>query len=55
MRREWNPRRESQEHVRVAYVIAGDTLALVEQSRGGGEAAKVPFQQTLILQDQLSG
>ncbi|MGW0857467.1 hypothetical protein [Streptomyces sp. NPDC002690] len=44
------------EHVRVAYAQAGDVLAMVVQSRGGGEeAAKVPFQQTVILQDQLLG
>lgn len=46
------------EHVRIAYVTAGDVLALVVHSRGGGggeEAARVPFQQTLILQDQLLG
>ncbi|WP_327269113.1 hypothetical protein OG233_17005 [Streptomyces sp. NBC_01218] len=44
------------EHVRIAYVTAGDVLALVVHSRGGGEeAARVPFQETLILQDQLLG
>ncbi|WP_328720853.1 hypothetical protein OHT52_16180 [Streptomyces sp. NBC_00247] len=44
------------EHTRVAYVIAGDTVAMIEQSRGGGgKAAKVPFQQTVILQNQLLG
>ncbi|MFC7218660.1 hypothetical protein ACFQLX_10845 [Streptomyces polyrhachis] len=41
-------------HARQAYVVAGDTIALVVQSRAGG-AAKVPFQQTLALQQQLLG
>ncbi|MDX3853268.1 hypothetical protein [Streptomyces sp. AK02-01A] len=40
--------------VRQAYVLAGDTLALVVQERKGG-AAGVPFHQTLILQNQLLG
>lgn len=44
------------EHARVAYVVAGDTLAVIVQSHeGDGETAKVPFQQTVILQDQLLG
>ncbi|MGW2842577.1 hypothetical protein ACWCWD_32915 [Streptomyces sp. NPDC001493] len=44
------------EHTRVAYVVAGDTLAVIVQShKGSGETAKVPFQQTVILQDQLLG
>ncbi|MGW2281481.1 hypothetical protein [Streptomyces sp. NPDC001770] len=44
------------EHVRIAYAQAGDTLAVIVHSReGGGETAKVPFQQTVILQDQLLG
>ncbi|MFF7360321.1 hypothetical protein [Streptomyces sp. NPDC008125] len=44
------------EHVRIAYAQAGDTLAVIVHSRkGGGEAAEVPFQQTVVLQDQLLG
>ncbi|MCX4970302.1 hypothetical protein OHA98_37200 [Streptomyces sp. NBC_00654] len=44
------------EHVRQSYAVAGDTLALVIHTRKGGkEAARVPFQQTLILQNQLLG
>ena len=42
------------EHVRQAYLIAGDTLAVVVQSREG-TAHTVPFQQTVILQSQLLG
>ncbi|WP_405616010.1 hypothetical protein OG292_22065 [Streptomyces sp. NBC_01511] len=41
-------------HVRHAYIAAGDTLALVVQSREG-DAPRVPFQQTVILQNQLLG
>ncbi|MEU0953920.1 hypothetical protein ACFTTN_09155 [Streptomyces niveus] len=41
-------------HVRHAYISAGDTLALVVQSRKGSAAA-VPFAQTVILQNQLLG
>ncbi|WP_405797600.1 hypothetical protein [Streptomyces sp. NBC_01506] len=41
-------------HVRHAYITAGDTLALVVQSREGG-APRVPFRQTVILQNQLLG
>ncbi|MFI1190750.1 hypothetical protein [Streptomyces californicus] len=42
------------EHVRQAYTLAGDTVALVVHERPGKrEAAHVPFQQTLILQNQL--
>ncbi|MQY16331.1 hypothetical protein SRB5_65290 [Streptomyces sp. RB5] len=41
-------------HARQAYVVAGDTVALILQAHEGG-AAKVPFQQTLILQHQLLG
>lgn len=40
------------EQTRQAYIGAGDTLALVVQSRKGGAAA-VPFQQTVVLQGQL--
>ena len=42
------------EQVRHAYLAAGDTLALVVQSRKGGARA-VPFQQTVTLQGQLLG
>ncbi|MFF4271210.1 hypothetical protein [Streptomyces sp. NPDC001536] len=41
-------------HVRQAYLVSGDVLALVVQSRKGGAAA-VPFQQTVVLQSQLLG
>ncbi|MGW3283954.1 hypothetical protein ACWDR3_04815 [Streptomyces sp. NPDC001002] len=40
------------EHVRQAYLSAGDVLALVVQSRKG-YAEAVPFQQTVTLQTQL--
>ncbi|TXS36693.1 hypothetical protein [Streptomyces sp. OR43] len=41
---------------RQAYVAAGDTLALIVQSRkGGGGTPRVPFHQTVILQNQLLG
>jgi hypothetical protein len=40
--------------VRQAYVTAGDTLALIVQSRKGSTKA-VPFQQTVVLQSQLLG
>ena len=39
---------------RHAYILAGDVLALVAQSRPG-TAPDVPFRQTLILQNQLLG
>ncbi|MFF2330112.1 MULTISPECIES: hypothetical protein [unclassified Streptomyces] len=42
--------------VRHGYVVAGDTLALVVQSRKGKDGTpSVPFHQTLILQNQLLG
>ncbi|WP_405750831.1 hypothetical protein OHA19_18545 [Streptomyces sp. NBC_00012] len=42
--------------VRQGYVVAGDTLALVVQSRKGKEGTPgVPFHQTVILQNQLLG
>lgn len=42
------------EHVRQAYTLAGDTMALVVHERPGKrETARIPFQQTLILQNQL--
>lgn len=40
------------EQVRQAYLTAGDTLAVIVQSRKG-TAAAVPFQQTVALQGQL--
>jgi hypothetical protein len=42
------------EHVRLAYLSAGDVLAVVLQSREG-TVATVPFVQTLALQTQLLG
>ncbi|WP_234380372.1 hypothetical protein [Streptomyces sp. CMB-StM0423] len=42
------------EHVRQAYVVAGDTVGLVTVE-APGEAELVPFQQTLVLQHQLLG
>ncbi|MEU5215193.1 hypothetical protein AB0G79_03210 [Streptomyces sp. NPDC020807] len=42
------------EQVRWAYVQAGDTLALITQTRAG-EALEVPFRQTVTLQNQLLG
>ncbi|AXE79219.1 hypothetical protein [Streptomyces atratus] len=42
--------------VRQGYLVAGDTLALVVQSRESKEGTEsVPFHQTLILQNQLLG
>ncbi|MFE2294271.1 hypothetical protein [Streptomyces sp. NPDC059452] len=42
------------EHVRQAYTLAGDTVALIVHERPGKqEAERVPFQQTVILQNQL--
>ncbi|MEU0966341.1 hypothetical protein ABZ357_13310 [Streptomyces sp. NPDC005917] len=40
------------EQVREAYLSAGDTLALIVQSRKG-RALAVPFQQTVTLQGEL--
>ncbi|MEY2245072.1 hypothetical protein ACN6K9_006938 [Streptomyces sp. SAS_267] len=42
------------EQVRQAYLVAGDTLGLVVQSRKGS-ARTIPFQQTVVLQGQLLG
>ncbi|MGW1026166.1 hypothetical protein ACWD4J_21160 [Streptomyces sp. NPDC002577] len=42
------------EQVRESYLTAGDTFALIVQSRKGGARA-VPFQQTVVLQSQLLG
>lgn len=42
--------------VREAYLVAGDTVALIVQSRkGSGGTPRVPFHQTVILQNQLLG
>ncbi|MEU9011229.1 hypothetical protein AB0D12_15885 [Streptomyces sp. NPDC048479] len=41
-------------HVRHAYITAGDTVALIIQSRKG-KALAVPFHQTVVLQNQLLG
>ncbi|MGK3944456.1 hypothetical protein ABK046_39290 [Streptomyces caeruleatus] len=41
------------EHVRQAYLSAGDVLAVVLQSREGATVDTVPFVQTLALQSQL--
>ncbi|MFE9853800.1 hypothetical protein [Streptomyces sp. NPDC005780] len=42
--------------VRQSYLAAGDTVALIVQSRkGGGGTPRVPFHQTVILQNQLLG
>ncbi|MGW3687173.1 hypothetical protein [Streptomyces sp. NPDC005125] len=44
------------EQVRHGYVLSGDTLALVVQSRKGKAGTeRIPFHQTLILQNQLLG
>ncbi|MER7958512.1 hypothetical protein [Streptomyces sp. NPDC096030] len=45
---------QNADQTRWAYIQAGDTLALVTQSREG-EALTVPFQQTVALQNQLLG
>jgi hypothetical protein len=42
------------EQVRLAYLAAGDTFALIVQSRKGGAPA-VPFQQTVTPQSRLLG
>ncbi|MDQ1009920.1 hypothetical protein QFZ82_004405 [Streptomyces sp. V4I23] len=41
-------------HVRHAYITAGDTVAFVVFSRKG-EVPRVPFHQTVVLQNQLLG
>ncbi|MFE6042372.1 hypothetical protein [Streptomyces sp. NPDC056452] len=44
------------EHVRHAYVLAGDTVALVVHTRKGAAGTEtVPFHQTVVLQNQLLG
>ncbi|GAA4150820.1 hypothetical protein AB0926_27625 [Streptomyces griseoincarnatus] len=42
------------EHDRQAYLVSGDVLAVVLQSRKG-TAHAVPFRQTVVLQSQLLG
>ncbi len=42
------------EHDRQAYLVSGDVLAVVLQSRKGAAHA-VPFRQTVVLQSQLLG
>ncbi|WP_308295029.1 hypothetical protein [Streptomyces sp. NK08204] len=42
------------EQVRQAYLAAGDTLAVITQSREGAAKA-VPFRQTVTLQTELLG
>ncbi|MFJ8858757.1 hypothetical protein ACIRD8_10000 [Streptomyces sp. NPDC102451] len=50
------PEPHGAEQVRYAYVLAGDTVALVVHSRKGKAGTEtVPFHQTLILQNQLLG
>ncbi|MFC8274681.1 hypothetical protein ACFUJR_19545 [Streptomyces sp. NPDC057271] len=43
---------QNDDQSRWAYIQAGDTVALIAQSRDG-EALTVPFQQTVALQNQL--
>ncbi|MEU7008349.1 hypothetical protein [Streptomyces sp. NPDC046332] len=45
---------QNADQTRWAYIQAGDTLALITQTRKG-EAPAVPFQQTVALQNQLLG
>ncbi|MEV6538341.1 hypothetical protein [Streptomyces sp. NPDC051665] len=42
------------EQIRLAFLTAGDTVAMIVQSRKG-ETNAVPFQQTVTLQSQLLG
>ncbi|KPI10183.1 hypothetical protein OK074_3186 [Actinobacteria bacterium OK074] len=49
------PKPYGTEHVRAAFLSAGDTLALVVQSRKGAVVGEVPFQQTVVLQSELLG
>ncbi|MYT37949.1 hypothetical protein GTY66_18110 [Streptomyces sp. SID8356] len=47
---------QGEEHLRQAYAVAGDTLALIVHERPGkAGVARIPFQQTVILQNQLLG
>ncbi|GGZ09465.1 hypothetical protein CP967_15625 [Streptomyces nitrosporeus] len=51
-----DPAKNGREHMRAAYVQAGDTLALiVHRQEGQGSDLKVPFHQTVVLQNQLLG
>ncbi|MFJ5834784.1 hypothetical protein [Streptomyces sp. NPDC093089] len=50
----WEREPYGPEQTRWAYVQAGDTLALITQTRKGGALA-VPFRQTVTLQNQLLG
>ncbi|MFJ3586106.1 hypothetical protein ACIPPS_28310 [Streptomyces sp. NPDC090127] len=45
---------QNADQTRWAYIQAGDTLAVITQTRKG-EALAVPFQQTVALQNQLLG
>ncbi|WP_406837845.1 hypothetical protein ACICHK_18925 [Streptomyces sp. AHU1] len=42
------------EQAREAYLLAGDTVALIVQTRKG-KTPEIPFQQTVVLQSQLLG
>ncbi|WP_101256634.1 hypothetical protein [Streptomyces barkulensis] len=48
------PKPRGETHTRQAYLLAGDTVALIVQTRRG-TAPAVPFRQTVILQAQLLG
>ncbi|MFH0243715.1 hypothetical protein ACGRHY_15090 [Streptomyces sp. HK10] len=48
------PKPRGETHTRQAYLLAGDTVALIVQTRKG-TAPAVPFRQTVILQAQLLG
>ena len=48
------PEPREEDHVRQAYLRAGDVIGLVVQSRAD-EVAPTPFRQTVILQSQLLG
>ncbi|MBN3928659.1 hypothetical protein IQ279_03185 [Streptomyces verrucosisporus] len=48
------PKPRGEAHTRHAYLLAGDTVALIVQTREG-TAPAVPFRQTVILQAQLLG
>ncbi|QIQ04071.1 hypothetical protein [Streptomyces liangshanensis] len=51
---ETKPYGENDIQVRQAYIVAGDTVALVFHQKKGG-APSAPFYQTVILQNQLLG
>ncbi|MDX3076492.1 hypothetical protein [Streptomyces sp. MI02-7b] len=42
------------EHVRSAFIVSGDTIAVIAMSKAGTQPA-VPFHQTVLLQSQLLG